>query len=239
MEIGRGNRPDFFNIRYAKPEPFVPRYLRREIDERMTYKGDVVHPLDLGGLADIVRDFKSEGVEAIAICLLHSYANPEHEQKLAKAVQALWPEVSIVSSHQITREWREYERTNTAVLSAYVQPIAKDYLTKMEDRLQGGAFAGSFYVMQSNGGIDTIKAAKSTPITMVESGPASGVLGAAALGKIIGVNNILALDIGGTTAKCSLIDNGRVEVTSQYMICLLYTSPSPRDRQKSRMPSSA
>ena len=218
LEIGRGNRPDFFNIRYAKPEPFVPRYLRREIDERMTYKGDVVHPLDLGGLADIVRDFKSEGVEAIAICLLHSYANPEHEQKLAKAVQALWPEVSIVSSHQITREWREYERTNTAVLSAYVQPIANDYLTKMEDRLQGGAFTGSFYVMQSNGGIDTIKAAKSTPITMVESGPASGVLGAAALGKIIGVNNILALDIGGTTAKCSLIDNGRVEVTSQYMI---------------------
>ena len=187
----------------------------------MTYKGDVVHPLDLGGLADIVRDFKSEGVEAVAICLLHSYANPEHEQKLAKAVQDLWPKVSIVSSHQITREWREYERTNTAVLSAYVQPIANDYLTKMEDRLQGGAFTGSFYVMQSNGGIDTIKAAKSTPITMVESGPASGVLGAAALGKIIGVNNILALDIGGTTA------------------CLLYTSPSPRDQRGSRMPSSA
>ena len=218
LEIGRGNRPDFFNIRYAKPEPFVPRYLRREIDERMTYKGEVIHPLDVGGLADIVRDFKSEGVKAVAICLLHSYANPEHEQKLASALQDLWPEVSIVSSHQITREWREYERTNTAVLSAYVQPIAKDYLTKMEDKLQSGAFKGSFYVMQSNGGIDTIKAAKSTPITMVESGPASGVLGAAALGKVIGVNNILALDIGGTTAKCSLIDNGRVEVTSQYMI---------------------
>ena len=218
MEIGRGNRPDFFNIRYAKPAPFVARYLRREIDERMTYKGEVIHPLDVSRLDEIVRDFKSEEVEAVAICLLHSYANPEHEQKLAKALKDLWPEVDIVTSHQITREWREYERTNTAVLSAYVQPIAKEYLTKMEDRLQGGSFDGSFYVMQSNGGIDTIKSAKATPITMVESGPASGVLGAAALGDILGVKNILALDIGGTTAKCSLIDNGRVEVTSQYMI---------------------
>ena len=218
LEIGRGNRPDFFNIRYAKPAPFVARYLRREIDERMTYKGEVIHPLDVSRLDEIVRDFKSEEVEAVAICLLHSYANPEHEQKLAKALKDLWPEVDIVTSHQITREWREYERTNTAVLSAYVQPIAKEYLTKMEDRLQGGSFDGSFYVMQSNGGIDTIKSAKATPITMVESGPASGVLGAAALGDILGVKNILALDIGGTTAKCSLIDNGRVEVTSQYMI---------------------
>jgi len=218
LEIARGNRPDFFNLRYQKPEPFIPRYLRREVHERMSYKGEVLSPLDLDTVEEIVSDFKLEGVEAIAICLLHSYANPEHEKLLAEAVRHHWPEVAIVSSHQITREWREYERSNTAALCAYVQPLAKDYLERMDESLAEKSFNGSFYVMQSNGGIDTLNAAKATPITMVESGPASGVLGAAALGKLIGEDNIIALDIGGTTAKCSLIDHGRVEITSQYMI---------------------
>lgn len=218
LEIARGNRPDFFNLRYQKPEPFVPRYLRREVTERLTYKGEVLTPLELGNLDEILNDFKSEGVEAIAVCLLHSYANIEHERRLCEEISERWPEVSVVASHQITREWREYERTNTTVLCAYVQPIAKEYLQRMEDKLIAEGFVGAFYVMQSNGGIDTIESAKATPITMVESGPASGVLGAAALGKLIGEPNIIALDIGGTTAKCSLIDNGRVEITSQYMI---------------------
>ncbi len=218
LEIARGNRPDFFNLRYQKPKPFVQRYLRREISERMNYKGEVLKPISLEGLEEIIRDFRSDGVEAIAISLLHAYANPSHEVLLKSEVQKLWPEASVVASHQITREWREYERTNTAVLCAYVQPLAEDYLTKMEHQLEENGFRGSFYVMQSNGGIDTVKSAKETPITMVESGPASGVLGAAALGKIIGEENIIALDIGGTTAKCSLIDQGRVEITSQYMI---------------------
>ena len=218
LEIARGNRPDFFNLRYQKPKPFVQRYLRREITERMNFKGEVLTPIELHGLEDIINDFKSDGVEAIAISLLHAYANPDHEITLKNEVQRLWPRVSLVASHQITREWREYERTNTAVLCAYVQPLAEEYLSKMEHQLANNGFNGSFYVMQSNGGIDTVKAAKETPITMVESGPASGVLGAAALGKIIGEKNIIALDIGGTTAKCSLIDNGRVEITSQYMI---------------------
>ena len=218
LEIARGNRPDFFNLRYTKPKPFVPRYLRREIKERLNYKGETITPIDLDGLADIIADFKADGVKAVAICLLHAYANPAHEQMLAEAIAALWPEVSMVCSHQITREWREYERTNTAVLSAYVQPIAYDYLNRMERELKETGFSGNFYVMQSNGGIDTLSAAQATPITMVESGPASGVLGAAGLGKLIGEKNIIALDIGGTTAKCSLIDQGRVGITSQYMI---------------------
>lgn len=218
LEIARGNRPDFFNLRYQKPKPFVQRYLRREISERMNYKGEILEQISLDGLDEIIRDFRSDGVEAIAISLLHAYANPAHEVLLKAEVQKLWPDVSIVASHQITREWREYERTNTAVLCAYVQPLAEDYLTKMEHQLEENGFKGSFYVMQSNGGIDTVKSAKETPITMVESGPASGILGAAALGKIIGEENIIALDIGGTTAKCSLIDQGRVEITSQYMI---------------------
>ncbi|MBC6413242.1 MAG: hydantoinase/oxoprolinase family protein, partial [Hyphomonadaceae bacterium] len=218
LEIARGNRPDFFNLRYQKPEPFVPRYLRREVPERMNYKGEVLKPLDLSGLDNILDAFKADGVEAIAVSLLHAYANPDHEAELAEAVRRRWPEVSVVASHRITREWREYERTNTTVLCAYIQPTAQEYLQKMENRMSEEGFGGSFYVMQSNGGIDTVAAAKATPITMVESGPASGVLGAAALGRIIGERNIIALDIGGTTAKCSLIDEGRVKITSQYMI---------------------
>ncbi len=218
LEIARGNRPDFFNLRYQKPTPFVPRYLRREVAERITYKGEIYKPLDVSALPAILDDFKKEGVEAIAICLLHSYINPDHERELVSAINDLWPEISVVASHQITREWREYERSNTAALCAYVKPIAQNYLSQMQSKLAADGFGGAFYVMQSNGGIDTVNAAKETPITMVESGPASGILGAAALGRIIGEDNIIALDIGGTTAKCALIDHGRVEVTSQYMI---------------------
>lgn len=218
LEIGRGDRPDYFNLRYKKPESFVPRHLRCEITERMTHHGDVYKPLELGELSDILNHFRSEGVEAIAISLLHAYANPDHEKSIASEIRKAWPEVSVVASHQISREWREYERTNTAALSAYVQPIAAKYLNGLEGKLKEAGSKAAAYIMQSNGGVDTVEAAKSTPITMVESGPASGVLGAAALGRLIGEENIIALDIGGTTAKCSLIDEGRVQVTSKYMI---------------------
>lgn len=218
LEIARGNRPDFFNLRYKKPEPFIPRYLRKEVSERMTYKGEVIKPLDLSSLPQTLAEFKDEKVEAIAICLLHAYSNPAHELEVVAEIKRLWPEVSVVSSHEITREWREYERTNTTALCAYIKPIAEDYLVKMEDKLSEEGFKGAFYVMQSNGGIDTVSAAKAIPITMVESGPASGMLGAAALGRLINEPNIIALDIGGTTAKCSLINNGQTEITSQYMI---------------------
>jgi N-methylhydantoinase A len=118
LEIARGNRPDFFNLMYEKPKPFVPRRLRREAPGRMNYRGEETAPLDLSGLPAILDDFRAEGVEAIAICLLHAYANPSHEEALAAEVRRLWPEVAVVASHQITREWREYERTNTTVLSA-------------------------------------------------------------------------------------------------------------------------
>jgi len=218
LEIGRGDRPDYFNLRYKKPEAFVPRYLRREITERMTHHGTVYKPLVLDELPAILDLFRKEGVEAVALSLLHAYANPAHEQALQGAIRELWPEIFVVASHQISREWREYERTNTAVLSAYVQPIADNYLTRLSQRLDDDGFCGSFYIMQSNGGVDTLEAVRQTPITMVESGPASGVLGAAVLGRLIDEPNIIALDIGGTTAKCSLIDQGRVRVTSKYMI---------------------
>ena len=218
LEIARGNRPDFFNLHYEKPPPFVPRYLRRELPGRMSYQGEEMRPLILDGLADIINDFKDEGVEAIAISYLHSYANPAHEQATETAVRELWPEVRVVSSHSIAREWREYERTNTAVLSAYVQPVAEGYLRRLDEKLKANGFGGSPYVMQSNCGVDTLEAIARTPITMIESGPSSGIWGAAELGKLIGDPNVLALDIGGTTAKCSLIENGNIRIVTDYWI---------------------
>jgi N-methylhydantoinase A len=218
LEIARGNRPDFFNLHYESPPPFVPRHLRRELPGRLAMDGSERLPLDLSGLAAILDDFRDAGVEAIAICFLHSYANPVHEHAALERVRELWPEVSVVASHQITREWREYERTSTAVLSAYVQPIAERYLTRLSAAVRARGFDGQLYLMQSNCGVDSVERTRRIPITMVESGPASAFWGAAELGRRIGEPNVLALDIGGTTAKCSLIEDGTVKITSDYWI---------------------
>jgi N-methylhydantoinase A len=224
IEIGRGNRPDFFNLEYRKPEPFVPRYLRREIPGRISYKGVEVKPLDLSGLPAILDDFRAEGVEAIAIGFINSYANPLHEEMALERVNELWPEVSVVASSQITREWREYERTNTAALSAYVQPIAHRYLDDLTGTLSEAGMRCTPYIMQSNCGVDTVKSARQIPITMIESGPASGMWGAAALGNLIGELNVIALDIGGTTAKCGLITHGQVKLNTNYFVGINQTS---------------
>lgn len=218
LEIARGNRPDFFNLHYAKPEPFVPRHLRAELPGRMLHTGEERTPLDLSGLPEILDGFKAEGVEAVAICFLHSYANPAHERAALAETARLWPEAFAVSSHQIAREWREYERASTTVLSAYVQPVAARYLGRLREGLKARGFSGEPYVMQSNCGVDSLAAASRAPIAMVESGPASGFLGAAQLGRLIGEPNLIALDIGGTTAKCSLIENGEVRVMTDYWI---------------------
>lgn len=218
LEIARGNRPDFFNLHYIKPTPFVPRFLRAEVPGRMTYKGQEREPLDLSGLPAILDGFLNEGVEAVAISLLHSYANTSHEEAVLAEVRRLWPGVSAVASHQITREWREYERSNTTVLSAFVQPVAARYLGKLDEGLKNRGLRQSPYIMQSNCGVDSLAAASAVPITMVESGPASGFWGAAELGKLINEPNILALDIGGTTAKCSLIEGGEVRIMTDYWI---------------------
>jgi N-methylhydantoinase A len=218
LEIGRGNRPDFFNLEYPKPKPFVPRCLRREIPERISYKGIESKPLDLSGLPAILDDFRAEGVEAIAICFLNSYANPVHEEATLARVMDLWPEASVVASHLITREWREYERTNTTVLSAYVQPITHQYLDRLTSCLAEKGMKCTPYIMQSNCGVDTVNSARQIPITMIESGPASGIWGAAALGRLIGVQNVIAIDIGGTTAKCGLITKGEVKLNTNYLV---------------------
>ena len=218
LEIARGNRPDFFNLHYVKPPPFVPRRLRRELPGRIDWRGEETRPLDLAPLAGIIEDFQAEGVAAIAICFLHSYANPAHEVAAVAETKRLWPDIPVVASHEISREWREYERSNTTVLSAYVQPVAERYLGRLGESLKQAGFAGNPYVMQSNCGIDSLRAAARTPITMIESGPSSGVWGAAELGRLTGDGNLIALDIGGTTAKCSLIESGRIKIVTDYWI---------------------
>ncbi|MDR6146195.1 N-methylhydantoinase A [Sphingomonas sp. SORGH_AS870] len=218
IEIARGNRPDLFNFNFQKPRPFVDRYLRAELVERSNFKGEMATPVDLAPLPSILDFFRAKGVEAIAVAFLHAYANPENERRTVEAIRAAWPEVAVLASHEVSREWREYERTNTTVLSAYVSPIARRYIERLESRLADGGFAGKPYMMQSNGGIATVDAAKANPITMVESGPASGIYAAAYLGRQIGEPNLIVLDIGGTTAKCTLIEHGQIKVSTDYYI---------------------
>jgi N-methylhydantoinase A len=225
LEIGRGNRPDLFNFYFKKPGPFVPRKLRLEVDERANYRGEVLRALDPAQIDPIIEQFRAEGVEAIAICFLHAYVAPENEKAALARVKALWPEVSVIASHQISREWREFERTSTTVLTAYVHPTANTYLRRLGGRLADAGFDGQPYIMQSNGGVDTVAGAVENPIAMVESGPASGVLGAAALGRLLGENHIIALDIGGTTAKCALIENAQIRITTEYRIEWSRTNP--------------
>ncbi|WP_335965462.1 hydantoinase/oxoprolinase family protein [Galbibacter sp. PAP.153] len=218
LEIARCNRPDLFNFNFVKQPAFVPRFLRFEVAERMDYKGEIVTKLDMRSMESIIETCRTEKVEAIAICLMHAYKNPEHELQLLKELSEKYPEVEIIASHQVTREWREYERTSTTTLSGYVLPTAKKYLNNLEDKLHEKGLSHAPYIMQSNGGITTINDVKANPITMVESGPASGVFGAIALGKVIDKKNLIVLDIGGTTAKCALVENGQVKITTNYKI---------------------
>ncbi len=225
LEIARGNRPDLFNFNFRKPAPFVERHLRAELPERTNYRGEITHPVELDGLDDILRHFRSEGVEAIAITFLHAYIAPDNEIRAKRAIQEAWPGVSVLASHEVSREWREYERTSTTVLSAYVHPIAKRYIERLDRRLSDRGFNGRLYMMQSNGGIASDAAAVQNPIAMVESGPASGVYAAAHLGRAIGEPNLIVLDIGGTTAKCALVENGRVRISTHYYIDTTPKSP--------------
>lgn len=218
LEIARGNAPDIFNPRYRKPPPFVPRQLRLEVTERMNHRGEVVTPLALDELPAMIDTLRSAEVEAIAICLLHAYRNPDHEQRLIAAISELWPDVAIIASHQVSRAWREYERTNTCVLSAYVMPPTCAYLDNLHQHLQKNGLHQAPFIMKSNGGIAPLASVKNDPISLVESGPVGGMLGAQAYGALIGEKQILALDIGGTTAKCSLIHNGQVEISNEYVI---------------------
>ncbi|MBC7813837.1 MAG: hydantoinase/oxoprolinase family protein, partial [Burkholderiales bacterium] len=219
LEIGRANRPDIYNMAYQKPEPFVPRYLRLEVTERLNYKGEVLEPLDKNEMREAVRKLMDEGVESIALCFLHSYANAAHEIEAGRILREVAPHMPFTLSHDVTQEWREFERTSTAVLNSYVLPIAGRYLDNLDQKLTTRKRMGDvLHVMQSNGGSATFNIAKHTPINLVESGPVAGVIGAARVGAMIGEPNLIAFDVGGTTAKTSLVEGGSPKITTEYKI---------------------
>jgi N-methylhydantoinase A len=218
LEIGRANRPDIYNLAYRKPVPFVPRHLRLEVTERMSYRGDVVEPVSESDLDACAGRLAALDVQAVAICLLHAWANPAHEEQVAKGLTERLPGVQILASHQVSRQWREYERTSTAVLSAYVQPVVSAYLGTLETALRDNAVTGRLHAMQSNGGVCSFGRAAGASITLLESGPVAGVVAAAELGRRIGAEHVLTLDIGGTTAKTAAIRGGQLTVNSLHHI---------------------
>ena len=218
LEIGRGNRPDMYNLVSRKPEPFVPRRHRFEVRERVDRHGTVLTPLQLDDVAPVAEACRAAGIEAVAVCFLHGYAHPAHERAVGARLAELLPGVPVTLSSDVTREWREYERSSTAVLNAYVQPRVERYLDELQQRLAAGGLARPLHLMQSSAGTASLAAARARPITMVESGPAGGIVGAARIGVRIGEPNVIYLDIGGTTAKCSLILDGQVATTTEYRI---------------------
>ncbi len=218
LEIARGNRPDMYNLRFKKPVAFVPRRMRYEVRERMDVGGNEIEPLRTEDLDPVIESCKSQDVEAVAIQFLHSYAAPEHEAACAAYLRQRLPGVAITASHEITREWREYERANTVVLNAYVQPIVQRYFSKLEKALKEHGLNCPYTAMQSNGGTTTFAWAKEHPITLIESGPAAGVNGAALVGELCAHPNVIYLDVGGTTVKCSLIEAGEPKVTTDYKL---------------------
>jgi len=217
-EIGRGNRPEGYNLFFKRPVPLVPRDLRLEVDERLYATGEVLTPLDEKSATATISALKAAGVGSVAVCLLHAYTNAAHEQRLGELLRQQFPEAYVSLSHEILREFREYERTSTTVLNSYVGPLVSNYLVSLEKMLGVAGFRGTFRVMQSNGGVMSAETAKKMPVTMMESGPVAGVIAAAHLGETLDCRHIISFDMGGTTAKSSLIKDFHPEVTSSYYV---------------------
>lgn len=209
LEIGREARYDLYDLFIEKPEPLVPRYLRREVSERMTSNGQPFTPLDHKELRDVLADLASEEVEAVAICFLHSYANPDHEVAAKQVMLEHHPAIFVSVSHEVAPEIREYERTSTTVANACVQPLAERYLGRLEQELGQMGFRGRLFIMLSDGGITTVDTARRFPIRLIESGPAGGALIGSFYGKLAGEEDAIAFDMGGTTAKICSIHGGQ------------------------------
>ncbi len=208
LELGRGNRPEIYNLFYKQPVPLVPRYLRYEVPERLDWQGNVRTELDEATAREVVKALVAEGVEAIAICFLFAYANPDHERRMKAIVEDEFPDGIVCISSDIVREWREFERTSTTVINAYTQPQVDKYLSALEQRLTAENYAGTLNIMQSSGGITTSTNAKVAPVRTIQSGPAGGVIGAAGLGAALGIENLVSADVGGTTFDVALVVNG-------------------------------
>src|SRR4051812_2249448 len=218
LEIGRGNRTQPFNLRFHREPPLVPREWRFEVDERVDGSGAVQTPLAIGALEPLAQKLQSLGIEALAVSFLNSYLMPEHEHAAATELRRLLPGVFVTTGTELTREWHEFERTATAVTNAYVGPQVSKYIAEFDSELRQGGFTGSLLLMGSHGGVISAERGCREPITLVESGPVGGCIGAASYGHLLGVDNLVAFDMGGTTAKCAMIERGRYAVESIYHI---------------------
>jgi N-methylhydantoinase A len=218
VEIGREGRYDMYDLFIDPPAPLAPRHLRREVRERLLADGSVLTPLDEASARDAIRGLLADGVEAIAICLLHAYRNPAHERAVAELVREAAPGVPVSCSSDVVPEIREYERTSTTVANVYVMPLMARYLDDLEAKLQALGIPGAFYIMLSSGGIATPETAKRVPVRLVESGPAAGALAAARMARDLGESRLLSFDMGGTTAKACVIDGGQPLVAREFEV---------------------
>ena len=216
--IGRGNRIEAFRLDFHRPKPLVPRHLTLEIDERVTADGCVMQPLRQDAVTKLVAAIGRLDVEAVAVCLLHAWANPDHERALGAAIRQAFPAKFVTLGHEILRELREYERTSTTVLNAYVGPRVSRYLGTLDDYLRTERFGGTVHIMRSNGGVMSLAHARAEPVSMMESGPVAGMIGAGRLARHLGIERAIGFDMGGTTAKSSLITNGEAPIEDGYVI---------------------
>ncbi|MEM3489121.1 MAG: hydantoinase/oxoprolinase family protein [Nitrososphaerota archaeon] len=221
--LQRANRRDVYNFVYKKPEPFVPRYLTFEVEERILSDGSEYVQLNRDQLKEVAKKLITEKVESICISFLNSYVNPIHEIEARDVVldvlnSANAGEIPITLSHEVTMQWGEYERTNTAVLNSFVKPKMKSYLSNLENEIRNMGFKGKFFSILSNGGIASFNFVKDFPIFAVESGPIAGIMGGIEMARIVGEKNVIVLDGGSTTTKAGLVENLTQKVSSEYNV---------------------
>jgi len=217
-EIGRINRPDSFNLFFRKHQPLIPRDMIYEIEERLLPDGSVWKPFDSDGARGVGRVLAEQDVESVAIVFLHSYANVDHERRMRELLLEVNPKFFVTASHELSREYREYERTSTTAANAYVGPLVSDYLERLGASLHDRRFAGNVLIMQSSGGLCDINTARTQCIQMMESGPAAGVVGSSALADSFGTNNLICFDMGGTTAKACVVRDGKSSLSTDYFV---------------------
>jgi N-methylhydantoinase A len=218
LEIGRGNRVDMYDPFYRMPEPLIPRDRRIELRERMSSAGDVITPLDEQSSKKLIKSLVESGVNAIAVCLINSYANSAHEERVKSLIHELYPSVLVSISTEITNEYNEYERTSTSVLNTLLLHIMNRYLGILEEEISLMGFPGKLMLMQSNGGLMTASLARKIPVHTINSGLVGGILAVKALGGIIGIQNLIGADMGGTSFDVELVIDGRYETTPMMRI---------------------
>ena len=218
LEIRDLRMPRLYDINWTKPEPLVPRNLRLEVDEKIRPDGSVIRPLNPDSVDAVIKTLLTEKIESVAICLLHSYANPAHEQSVAAAIRAALPDLPISLSHEILPEAGEYPRSSTTVVNAAIQPVVRAYLARLQRGLEANGAHAPVKLMQSNGGLASADNAARFPARIVESGPAAGVVGAAALARRLGEDLVVTFDMGGTTAKAGMIERGEVQRSEQMEV---------------------